>query len=63
MNIENISKIISYLIGIGLMITLFFVLKNKNALYQKKVFDFPTRNIIYAVIIYFLVMIVLVFFK
>jgi len=57
------AEIIDYLIGIGLMITLLFILKNKNELYQKKVFGFPVRNVIYAVIVYFIIMIVLAFFK
>lgn len=63
MNTEISSEIISYLIGIGLLISLLFILKNNNTLKQKKLFGFQIRNVVFALIIYFIVMIVLILLK
>ena len=63
MSNEKFAEITSNAIGLGLMIATIFLLKNNNNLNQKKVFGFPLLQVNYALVVFFIIMILIAILK
>jgi hypothetical protein len=63
MSNEKFAEITSNAIGLGLMIASLLVVKNNNSLNQKKVFGFPLLQVNYALVGFFVLMIIIASLK